>query len=568
MRYLTGLLSLLGLLLSLVAANEVSLNEVEWNQQRCSGMYSRLATGGKIKPFIEVSLPQPIRSEENQVVALIIFEWTDVNRIGRVVKNVTESEYGWVEYAYVCDESAISLDLCEKSQYGQFLLDPSVGNNTRSIYTTSIHLNDTTPIKYPVSKTGYYCVGTAPLVSGEQYDIVVEWRNAYGELAAADYPKLPFYGGLALLYAILGFGWGFLYWQHRDDSLPVQNYITAIIIYLFVEQVLVWGYYDYVNVHGMNIGARVFQIVLSVLNAGRVSLSFFILLIVALGFGVVKQSLGPTMWKCRLLAIVHFVFGVAFAIASYNVTEDTAGWIFLAIVLPLAATMTAFYLWILTGLTNTRKDLERRKQSAKALMYRRLWRLLVWSISILMFMFFLNSVVITMRDEPDFLPSHWKSQWFVLDGWMSVLYLAVLGTICYLWRPTANNRRFAMSEEISQEEDDVFELGDREGDDDLEEGSANGDSQATTLPDKSIPRTDTSTPMALQAHRAESARPDAGAPSSSSRRIENEEGEIGETLFAVGDDDDFDRWTEDEGDDEDIGTQRLVKKNNDVSKKD
>jgi hypothetical protein len=37
---------------------------------------------------------------------------------------------------------------------------------------------------------------------------------------------------------------------------------------------------------------------------------------------------------------------------------------------------------------------------------------------------------------------------FFLDGWLNILYLAVFVTIVYILRPTANNKRFAMSEEV------------------------------------------------------------------------------------------------------------------------
>lgn len=40
--------------------------------------------------------------------------------------------------------------------------------------------------------------------SGDDYKAVVEFRNAYGELPAAQIAKLPFYGGLTIVYAVIG----------------------------------------------------------------------------------------------------------------------------------------------------------------------------------------------------------------------------------------------------------------------------------------------------------------------------------------------------------------------------
>ena len=64
-------------------------------------------------------------------------------------------------------------------------------------------MKDVKPINYPVKKTGYYCVGTYGY-STEKYEATVVFRNSYGELPAAQIPKLPFYGGLTIVYAVIG----------------------------------------------------------------------------------------------------------------------------------------------------------------------------------------------------------------------------------------------------------------------------------------------------------------------------------------------------------------------------
>jgi uncharacterized membrane protein len=69
----------------------------------------------------------------------------------------------------------------------------------------------------------------------------------------------------------------------------------------------------------------VFLIVVSILNAARNSFSFFLLLIVCMGYGVVKPSLGRTMVWVRGLALVHFVFGIIYAIGSHLISPESAG---------------------------------------------------------------------------------------------------------------------------------------------------------------------------------------------------------------------------------------------------
>jgi hypothetical protein len=277
---------------------------------------------------------------------------------------------------------------------------------------------------------------------------VVEFRNAYGELPAAQIPKLPFYGGLALVYAVVTAYWAFLYFQHRDDILPVQNYITAILIFLIVEMLMTWGFYEFQNVHGNNAGAKAFMIVVSILNAGRNSFSFFLLLIVCMGYGVVKPSLGKTMTWVRYLALAHFIFGVIYAVASLTVHPDDAGPLVLLVILPLSATLTAFYIWTLNSLSGTIKDLTQRRQNQKVLMYRRLWWCILGSILIIFAFFFFNSFTFVGVGDPNFAPTHWQGRWFILDGWLNLVYLADVCIVSYLWRPSENNRRFAMSDEV------------------------------------------------------------------------------------------------------------------------
>lgn len=66
-------------------------------------------------------------------------------------------------------------------------------------------------------------------------------------------------------------------------------------------------------------------IVVGILNAARNSFSFFLLLIVCMGYGVVKPTLGRAMIYARWLAAAHFVFGLVYSITSLLVSPESAG---------------------------------------------------------------------------------------------------------------------------------------------------------------------------------------------------------------------------------------------------
>lgn len=206
------------------------------------------------------------------------------------------------------------------------------------------------------------------------------------------------------------------------------------------------------------------------------------------------------------------------------------GPIVLFVMLPLAGTLTAFYVWTLNSLNLTMKDLNARKQTTKAGMYRKLWWAILVSIMVIFGFFIFNSFTFASASEADFAPSHWQTRWFILDGWLNPVYLADVVYIAYLWRPTANNRRFAMSDELAQDDEGFeiadFGVGDEDDEDPENAATHRGD---RTQPGQEGPRYD----------------PPPGA--NTAKEIARESID-GETIFAVGED--GDRWSDDGSDEE------------------
>lgn len=219
----------------------------------------------------------------------------------------------------------------------------------------------------------------------------------------------------------------------------------------------------------------------------------------------------------------------------------------LLIVLPLAGTLTAFYVWTLNSLNWTLKDLRERKQSAKESMYKKLWWCILLSIIVIFAFFFLNSFSFASASDPDYVPFHWKTRWFVLDGWLNLVYFADVAWVAYVWRPTANNRRFAMSDELAQDDDGTFEIANMDigaPDDESDDEEAN------------IGKNPAAQPAAPRGGEAPSGPP---PPASGSRPATTapppRHSLDGETIFAVGEED-GDKFSDDEGSGEETGLVR------------
>ncbi|TKA29225.1 hypothetical protein B0A50_03735 [Salinomyces thailandicus] len=473
-------------LAALTQAIEMKIDQKENNRQVCAGMYSRKSWGGNTEPFIMTKFLRPdgLEDDADPLVSLAVFEWKDKPLVGKVVDGTEQQEeLGLEERVYICDQTSVDAGYCSKKDLGGFILaDNATEMSTSELINLPIHLAHPDAKNYHIAHTGYYCVGTFAY-SDHPYTAVVEFRNAFGDLPAAQIAKLPFYASLTIVYAFLALGWAVLYYFHRHDILAVQNYLTAILIFLVVETFLTWLFYDYQNRHGFNTGAKALLVISAILSAARTSFSLFLLLLVCMGYGVVVPSLGRKMLYVRALALTHFTFNLLYALASLTLTPESAGPLILLIVLPLSATLTTFYIWTLSSLNATLKDLTSRKQTVKAGMYRRLWWAILVSILVIFAFFFLNSWSFAGTSREDFVPKHWQTRWFILDGWLNLVFLADVAFVAYVWRPSANNRRFAMSDEIAQD-DDGFEIASLRDsfDFDLEDPEADGGLHSTTNP--------------------------------------------------------------------------------------
>jgi len=180
------------------------------------------------------------------------------------------------------------------------------------------------------------------------------------------------------------------------------------------------------------------------------------LLVVSLGLSVVRESLGPTMLKCQLLAAAHFVFGVLYAVGIVELElESTSALVLLFFVIPLAFSLSGFLLWILYSLNATIAQLKARKQRYKLTMFTRLYRILLLTVMVIAIFFVISSMSFSDRLAEDYAAKSWRVRWWLLDGYVALLYLGAFSSIAYLWRPTPNNSRLAMFDELAQNEEDA-----------------------------------------------------------------------------------------------------------------
>lgn len=455
-------ITLLLAFITLASANKEKVSNKD--NEICAGMYSKEDWNGKVDPFISFNLKKLTNSEEETPnIAVAIYDFQDFQHLG------AELDDGTIHY--ICDDFALDLGLCEQDQKDQFIVndvvyDPytktnrSMSNQIMTFSQDSIGLHDT---KYPIKSTGFYCVTVFRRSDTVKFNAVVNFRNAYGHLAGVEINKLPLYGLLAIGYVVAMALYSFAFWKHKHELLPLQKYILAFYVFLTAETIFVWAYYDIKNEKGDVAGTKVYMIFISLLSSGKVNFSFFLLLIISLGYGIVYPKLNKTlMRRCQIYAVFSFCVLTAFLIQSYLSDPEDPSPLVLITFIPVTLCLFAFYFMILRSMTKTVRYLKEQRQVIKLNMYKRLLLIIYCSVIFMLCGLVVTSIIFMGMNTIDMIEKNWRSRFFFTDFWPTLVYFGVFNIIAFLWRPTDTSYMLAVSQQLPTDPENVadFDLSD------------------------------------------------------------------------------------------------------------
>ncbi|KAB1224648.1 Transmembrane protein 87B [Morella rubra] len=149
-----------------------------------------------------------------------------------------------------------------------------------------------------ISSTGMYYLYFMfcdPQLKGTLMKGRTVWKNPDGYLPGKMAPLMTFYGFMSLAYLLLGLIWFLRFVQFWKDILQLHYHITAVIA-LGMCEMAVW-YFEYANFNST--GSRPMGITLWAVTFSSVkkTLSRLLLLVVSMGYGVVKPTLGGITYK-------------------------------------------------------------------------------------------------------------------------------------------------------------------------------------------------------------------------------------------------------------------------------
>nr|XP_042900231.1 transmembrane protein 87A isoform X4 [Parasteatoda tepidariorum] len=270
---------------------------------------------------------------------------------------------------------------------------------------------------------------------------------------ASSYPS-KFYGVMCGLYVIYAIVWLILSALQWRDLLRIQFWIGAVILLGLMEKAVFYAEYQSINYTGQSVqGAILFA---EILSSMKRTLARMLIIIVSLGFGIVKPRLGPTLHHIVGVGFVYFTFSTIEGSLRVLKPKTDPGNQALMAGIPLAVTDSIICWWIFSSLVQTVRTLRLRRNIVKLQLYRHFTNTLLLSVigsaAFMIWSIHAHKLVSCVDD--------WKELW-VDEAYWHFLFSLILFVIMILWRPTNNNQRYAFTpllDAIDDDEDDEDNL--------------------------------------------------------------------------------------------------------------
>ncbi|XP_062996388.1 transmembrane protein 87A-like isoform X2 [Elgaria multicarinata webbii] len=269
----------------------------------------------------------------------------------------------------------------------------------------------------------------------------------YQYISASEWPLMVFYMVMCIVYVLYGVLWLSLLACYWRDILRIQFWIGGVILLGMLEKAVFYAEFQSIQSQGVSVqGAVIFA---EVLCAVKRMLARVLVIIASLGYGIVKPRLGALLNRVVGVGLMYLVFSIIEGVLRVKPAQDD---LVLLAAIPLAMLDSALCWWILISLVQTMKLLKLRRNLVKLSLYRHFTNTLIFAV--------IASVAFIIWTTKTFrlaaCQTDWRELW-IDDAFWRFLFSIILLVIMFLWRPSANNQRYAfmpLVDEGSEQEDE------------------------------------------------------------------------------------------------------------------
>ncbi|XP_024243992.2 transmembrane protein 87A isoform X3 [Oncorhynchus tshawytscha] len=276
----------------------------------------------------------------------------------------------------------------------------------------------------------------------------VVMKGTHGYISITEWPLMIFYMVMCIvyiLYSLLWFMWAACYWK---DLLRIQFWIAGVIFLGMVEKAVFCAEYE--NTNGVGAASPGLLIFAELISALKRTLARLLVIIVSLGYGIVKPRLGTVMHRVVGLGVLYFAFAAIEGVLRITGGRDNGLSLITIVVLVV---MDSCIIWfIFVSLAQTIKTLKLRRNPVKLSLYRHFTNTLIFAI--------IASIIFMVWTTKKFRLADCQSDWMELwvdDAFWRFLFSIILLVIMLLWRPSANNQRYAFTPLMDDSDDEEIE---------------------------------------------------------------------------------------------------------------
>ena len=360
---------------------------------------------------------------------------------------------------WCCSREAITLGICDENdtQYGRLMIDGSKFKGNHRFVTVPNEGPMSKQIRYGKMEekdSGTYVViyancdeqGREIYVTGESV-----WKSKHGYLPGELFGFMFFYTLITLMYFALLVFYGVAMYVNEESRIEIEKWIFLAICLGLLEMIFRTGDYYVWNADGYRSDFIIWVGVLT--GSFKQGISRCLIVMVSLGWGVVRDSLGSTVRTIIILGATYVgVTAVRDLMIVFAIEDmETLSWneeekIFDVVrILTLVNSIinVIFIMWILDALNNTMLYLENMNQTRKLDRFLKFRCLFLFSIMFAT-MWAVFTLVDTVQDDGIVEEEH---AW-AIDAATEVNYLFVLVGVAILWRPNPSAREYAYVMEL------------------------------------------------------------------------------------------------------------------------
>lgn len=111
-------------------------------------------------------------------------------------------------------------------------------------------------------------------------------KGTNGYLSADEWPLLPFYGVMSIVYFLYAVGWLVASAMQWRDLLRIQFWIGGVLFLGMLEKAVFYAEYQSINSTGRSVKSAI--LLAELISCLKRTLARMLVIIVSLGFGIVK----------------------------------------------------------------------------------------------------------------------------------------------------------------------------------------------------------------------------------------------------------------------------------------